>query len=326
VFAAFGFWVMGYMSMKSSITGSNFFRLNAIAYLNPGYSDFGSFSRALNGIGSARLRHVLSEEWEGFQYVGTVAIAGSFLGLVNFKRKGFFQSWREYAPILVAGCGLYVFALSNRIFLFQREISYWWPSPLLDLRQVFRGATRFGWPMYYLIILFAVVQISHFCSAKKLKVGVFIAAALMLIESSPGIAYVRHELLTSNPYVSSIVDPRWNEIATSHSSVVIYPNFDLQIGEVTGDAKVWVDRWFDLAKFAVDHDLSTNFGYVPRPLTEYIAEQDERVLSELETGSLRPGTIYVLANKSVWEKFSQSNSRTADALEIDGYFVLSTKD
>jgi hypothetical protein len=108
--------------------------------------------------------------------------------------------------------------------------------------------------------------------------------------------------------------------------VVIYPNFDLQIGEVTGDAKVWVDRWFDLAKFAVDHDLSTNFGYVPRPLTEYIAEQDERVLSELETGSLRPGTIYVLANKSVWEKFSQSDSRTADALEIDGYFVLSTKD
>ena len=325
-FAAFGFWAMGYMSMKSSITGSNFFRLNAIAYLNPGYSDFGSFSRVLNGIGSARLRHVLSEEWEGFQYVGTVVIAGSFLGLVNFKRKGFFQSWREYAPILVAGCGLFVFALSNRIFLFQREIGYWWPSPLLDLRQVFRGATRFGWPMYYLIILFAVVQISRFCSAKKLKLGVFIAAALMLVESSPGIVHVHKELSASKPYVNSISDARWNEIATSHSSVVIYPNFDLQIGEVTGDAKVWVDRWFDLAKFAVDHDLSTNFGYVPRPLTEYIAEQDERVLSELETGSLRPGTIYVLANKSVWEKFSQINSRTADALEIDGYFVLSTKD
>jgi hypothetical protein len=325
-FAAFGFWVMGYLSMRSSITGSNFFRLNAISYLNPGFSDTGSFSLLLDNLGNSRIRNLFSEEWEGFQYVGTVVIAGFFLGLVNFKRKGFFQRWREYVPILIVGCGLFIFALSNRIFLFQREISYWWPSPLLDLRQVFRGATRFGWPMYYLIILFAVVQISRFCSAKKLKVGVFIAAALMLIESSPGIAYVRHELLTSNPYVSSIVDPRWNEIATSHSSVVIYPNFDLQIGEVTGDAKVWVDRWFDLAKFAVDHDLSTNFGYVPRPLTEYIAEQDERVLSELETGSLRPGTIYVLANKSVWEKFSQSNSRTADALEIDGYFVLSTKD
>ena len=325
-FAAFGFWVMGYMSMSSSITGSNFFRLNAVAYLNPGYSDFGSFSRVLNGLGSPRLRHILSEEWEGFQYVGTVVIAGLFIGLMNLRWKTFLHSWREYAPIVIAGFGLLIFALSNRIFLFQHEISYWWPMQLLDLRQIFRGATRFGWPMYYLIILFAVVQISRFCSKKKFKVGLSIAASLMLIEASPGVAGVRNEMSRSKPYVSSIVDARWNEIALSHSRMVIYPNFDLQIGEVTGDAKVWVERWFDLAKLAVDHDLSTNFGYVPRPLTEYIAEQDERVLSELETGSLRPGTIYVLANKSVWEKFSQSNSRTADALEIDGYFVLSTKD
>jgi len=325
-FAAFGFWVMGYLSMRSSIIGSNFFRLNAISYLNPGFSDTGSFSLLLNNLGNSRIRNLFSEEWESFQYSGTVVIAGVLLGLVTAKKSVWLRNWREYAPIVFAGSGLLAFALSNRIVILQHEFNYWWPSPLLDLRQVFRGATRFGWPMYYLIILFGVVQISRFCSAKKLKVGVFIAAALMLIESSPGIAYVRHELLTSKPYVRSIVDPRWNEIATSHSSVVIYPNFDLQIGEVTGDAKVWVDRWFDLAKFAVDHDLSTNFGYVPRPLTEYIAEQDERVLSELESGSLRPGTIYVLANKSVWEKFSQINSRTADASEIDGYFVLSTKD
>jgi hypothetical protein len=323
-FAAFGFWVMGYMSMRSSIIGSNFFRLNAIAYLNAGYSDLGSFSRVLNGIGSPRLRHVLSEEWEGFQYVGTAVIAGLCLSLVNFRWKGFFQRWREYLPILTAGCGLFVFALSNRVFLFQHEISYWWPAQLLEFRQVFRGATRFGWPLYYLIILFAVVQISRFSSAKNLKVGMFIAAALMLIESSPGIAYVRSEFSGSKPYETSIINQKWSEIAKTRSKLVIYPNFDLQVGEVTGDAKIWVDRWFDLAKFAVDHDLSTNFGYVPRPLTEYIAEQDERVLSELETGSLRPGTIYVLANKSIWSKFSQSNSEIADAFEIDGLFVITT--
>jgi hypothetical protein len=324
-FAAFGFWVMGYMSMRSSITGSNFFRLNAIAYLNPGYSDFGSFSRALNGIGSLRLRHVLSEEWEGFQYAGTAVIGGLVVGVASFKWKTFSQNWREYLPVLVAGFGMFVFALSNRIFLFQREFSYWWPAPLLDLRQVFRGATRFGWPLYYLIILFAVVQISCFCSARRLKVGMFIFTALMLIESTPGISYVRHELSTSKPYVSSMVDPRWNAIAMSHSNVVIYPNFDLQIGEVTGDAKVWVDRWFDLAKFAVDHDLSTNFGYVPRPLTKYIAEQDEQVLRELETGSLRPGTIYVLTDKSVWERVSGSNSEFAETIAIDGLFVVLAK-
>ena len=324
--AVFGFWVMGYLSMRSSITGSNLFRLNAIAWLNPGYSDDGSFSLILNNFGNARLRHIFSEEWEGFQYLGTVVIGGVLLGIVNLKNRGTLRNWREHAPIAVAVGGLIVFAYSNQIAVLQQEINYWWPSQLLQLRQVFRGATRFGWPAYYLVTLFAIVQISRFCSAKKLKVGVFIAAALMLVEAAPGIAYVRSEISDSKAYLSSIQDTKWSEVALDHSRVVVYPNFDLQIGEVTGDSKVWLNRWFDLAKFAVDNDMSTNFGYVPRPLTEYISEQDQRILNELVSGVLQPRTIYVLANESVWENFSQMNSGIADAYELDGYFILVTKD
>jgi hypothetical protein len=324
--AVFGFLVMGYASMQSSITGSNFFRLNAITWFNPGYSDDGSFSGVLNSIGNSRLRRVFSEEWEGFQYLGTVVIAGVLLGLANVRKMQIRRNWRGYAPILLVGSALFVFALSNRIAILQQEFSYWWPSQLLDLRQIFRGATRFGWPAYYLVMLFAVVQIIRFCSVKKLKAGVAIASVLMLIESSPGIAYVRNEFSSSKTYETSIVDQKWEEIAKTHSKVAIYPNFDLQVGEVTGDAKFWIDRWFDLAKFAVDHDLSTNFGYVPRPLTEYISEQDAQILSELEKGALKPSTIYVLANETMWLEYSESNSEFADAYDLDGYFLLVTKD
>ena len=324
--AVFGFLVMGYASTRSSTSGSNFFRLNAIAWFNPGYSDDGSFSKALNSIGNSRLRRVFSEEWEGFQYLGTVVIAGVLLGLANLRKIQIRKNWRGYAPILLAGSALYVFALSNHIVLLQQEFNYWWPSQLLDLRQIFRGATRFGWPAYYLVTLFAVVQIVRFCSVKKLRAGLAIASVLMLIESSPGIAYVRSEFSSSKPYETSIVDQKWNEIAKTHSKVAIYPNFDLQVGEVTGDAKVWVDRWFDLAKFAVDHDLSTNFGYVPRPLIDYISEEDAQILNELESGLLQPGTIYVLANKAMWLKYLESNSEFADAYDLDGYFLLVTKD
>ena len=324
--AVVGFLVMGYASTRSSTTGSNVFRLNAIAWFNPGYSDDGSFSGVLNSVGNSRLRRVFSEEWEGFQYLGTVVIAGVLLGLANVRKMEIRQNWRGYAPILLAGSALFVFALSNRIVILQQEFSYWWPSQLLDLRQIFRGATRFGWPAYYLVTLFAVVQIIRFCSVKKLKAGLAIASALMLIESSPGIAYVRSEFSSSKTYETSIVDQKWEEIAKTHSKIAIYPNFDLQVGEVTGDAKFWIDRWFDLAKFAVDHDLSTNFGYVPRPLTDYISEQDAQILNELENGALQPGTVYVLANETMWLKYSESNSEFADAYDLDGYFLLVTKD
>lgn len=325
VAAGFGFWVMGYLSMRSSITGSNFFRLNATAWLNPGYSNDGSFSKVLNTVGNSRLRHVFSEEWEGFQYLGTVVIAGTLLGLVKLRNTQILRNWREFLPIAIACCALFVFALSNHIIILQQELSYWWPSQLLHLRQVFRGATRFGWPAYYLVTLFAVVQMSRFFSAKKMKFGMAIALVVMVAEASPGIAYVHSEFSTSKPYVSSINDSRWDEIATNHSKVVIYPNFDLQVGEVTGDAKVWVDRWFDLAKYAVDHDLSTNFGYVPRPLTDYIAIQDSQILKEIESGKFQPKTIYVLANESIWESVSRANTLNTDAFKIDGLFVISTR-
>jgi len=324
--AGVGFLVMGYATTRSSTTGSNFFRLNAIAWFNPGYSNDGSFSGLLNFVGNSRLRRVFSEEWEGFQYLGTVVIAGVLLGLAYVRKIRISQNWRGYAPILFGGGMLFVFALSNHIVFLQQEFSYWWPSQLLELRQIFRGATRFGWPAYYLVTLFAVVQIIRFCSVKKLKAGVAIASVFMLIESSPGIAYVRSEFSSSKRYETSIINQKWNEIAKTHSRVAIYPNFDLQVGEVTGDAKFWIDGWFDLAKFAVDHDLSTNFGYVPRPLTDYISEQDAQILNELQNGALQPNTVYVLANETMWLKYSESNSKFADAYDLDGYFLLVTKD
>ncbi|MEI7972587.1 MAG: DUF6311 domain-containing protein [Actinomycetota bacterium] len=325
VASACGFWVMGYLSMSSSITGSNFFRLNALAWFNPGYSDRGSFSMVLNTVGNSRLRQLFSEEWEGFQYLGTVVAAGALLGLVNLRNTRILRNWREYAPIAIAACALFTFALSNHIVILHQEFNYWWPSSLFNLRQVFRGATRFGWPAYYLVTLFAVVQISRFVSVRKLKFGVTIAMVVMVAESSSGIAYVHREFSTSKPYVSSISDLKWNEISANHSKLVIYPNFDLQVGEVTGDAKVWVSRWFDLAKFAVDHDLSTNFGYVPRPLTDYIAAQNSQILNEMGNGKLQPKTIYVLANETIWERVSRANAANADAYKIDGLFVISTK-
>jgi hypothetical protein len=159
-----------------------------------------------------------------------------------------------------------------------------------------------------------------------LKFGVLLAAGLMLIEASPGIVRVHKELSTSKSYVNSMSDPKWNEVSVHHEKIVVYPNFDLQIGEVTGDTKVWVEKWFDLAKFAVDHDLSTNFGYVPRPLTEYISEQDEKVLSDLLSGILEPRTIYVLSNKSFWEKAAKSNAGSANSFELNGLYVISTID
>lgn len=325
VAAGFAFWVMGYLSMRSSITGLNFFRLNAFAYINPGFSATDSYSLLLDLFAPNSVRNVLAEEWEGFQYLGTVAIFGVVLGSLVMIRKLKSVDWRVYAPIGVAVTLLFMFALSNQVFLFQVKLTYWWPNQLLDFRQVFRGATRFGWPAYYALMLFAIVQFARL-SIKCRKPWLFpLLVLMMVVESSSGLLSTRNQMRNSNEYVSSLNNPTWKRIVGQNKQIAIYPNFDLQIGQLSQVSDEWENRWFDIAKFASDNEMATNFGYAPRPLTTYISEQDEQILRELQDGNLRKNVIYIVSSKLLWERVIVKHSNSVTPFDLDGLYVLISK-
>ena len=319
-----GFFVMGYLEMESTVTGSNFFRLNLISFLNPGFSDTGSFSLLLDTFGGDTIQRVFSEEWEGFQYLGTIAIIGVLVGVWRAARSPRRFPWRQFAPILIVAIGMFLFALSNRIVFLQNEYRYWWPSQLLDLRQIFRGTTRFAWPAYYLLMLFSVVQLSRLIKTSKRQMLLLVVLFLMLIESSTGIWFARKEMADPAVRESQILDSAWEKIAEGRKHVVIYPNFDLQVGELLGDAKYWEKRWLDVALYASRNEMSTNFGYAPRPLNSFIKEQDAQVLSDLESGNLRSGTLYFISDKEKWKKWSLLNPVQTTSYELDGFYVIAS--
>ena len=321
-----GFFVMGYLEMESTVTGSNFFRLNLISFLNPGFSDTGSFSLLLDALGGDTIRRVFSEEWEGFQYLGTIAIIGVLVGVWRAPRSPRRFPWRQFAPILIVAIGMFLFALSNRIVFLQNEYRYWWPSQLLDLRQIFRGTTRFAWPAYYLLMLFSVVQLSRFIKTSKRQMLLLVLLFLMLIESSTGIWFARQEMADPVTREDLMLDSAWEKFAEGRKHVIIYPNFDLQVGELLGEAKYWETRWLDVALYASKNEMSTNFGYAPRPLTSFIKEQDAQVLSDLESGNLRSHTLYFISDKEKWSKWSLLNTRKTLTFELDGFHVIALSD
>jgi hypothetical protein len=321
-----GFFVMGYLEMESTVTGSNFFRLNLISFLNPGFSDTGSFSLLLDALGGDTIRRVFSEEWEGFQYLGTIAIIGVLVGVWRAPRSPRRFPWRQFAPILIVAIGMFLFALSNRIVFLQNEYRYWWPSQLLDLRQIFRGTTRFAWPAYYLLMLFSVVQLSRFIKTSKRQKLLLVVLFLMLIESSTGIWFARQEMADPVTREDLMLDSAWEKFAEGRKHVIIYPNFDLQVGELLGEAKYWETRWLDVALYASKNEMSTNFGYAPRPLTSFIKEQDAQVLSDLESGNLRSHTLYFISDKEKWSKWSLLNTRKTLTFELDGFHVIALSD
>ena len=321
-----GFFVMGYLEMESTVTGSNFFRLNLISFLNPGFSDTGSFSLLLDTFGADTIRRVFSEEWEGFQYLGTIAIIGVLVGVWRTPRSPRRFAWRQFAPILIVAIGMFLFALSNRVVFLQNEYRYWWPSQLSDLRQIFRGTTRFAWPAYYLLMLFSVVQLSRLIKTSKQQMLLLVVLFLMLIESSTGIWFARQEMADPVTREDLMLDSAWEKFAEGRKHVIIYPNIDLQVGELLGEAKYWQTRWLDVALYASKNEMSTNFGYAPRPLTSFIKEQDAQVLSDLESGNLRSHTLYFISDKEKWSKWSLLNPRKTLTFELDGFHVIALSD
>ena len=324
--ALVGFFVMGYLEMESTVTGSNFFRLNLISFLNPGFSDTGSFSLLLDTFGADTIRRVFSEEWEGFQYLGTIAIIGVLVGVWRAPRSPRRFAWRQFAPILIVAIGMFLFALSNRVVFLQNEYRYWWPSQLSDLRQIFRGTTRFAWPAYYLLMLFSVVQLSRLIKTSKQQMLLLVVLFLMLIESSTGIWFARQEMADPVTREDLMLDSAWEKFAEGRKHVIIYPNIDLQVGELLGEAKYWQTRWLDVALYASKNEMSTNFGYAPRPLTSFIKEQDAQVLSDLESGNLRSHTLYFISDKEKWSKWSLLNPRKTLTFELDGFHVIALSD
>jgi hypothetical protein len=145
---------------------------------------------------------------------------------------------------------------------------------------------------------------------------------LMLIESSTGIWFARQEMADSVTREDSMLDSAWEKIAEGRKHVVIYPNFDLQVGELLGEAKYWETRWLDLALFASQNEMSTNFGYAPRPLTDYVRIEDSRILKILESGNLDFETVYVLPNLDFWKTVTASSANDIATYDIDGLFVV----
>lgn len=120
-----------------------------------------------------------------------------------------------------------------------------------------------------------------------------------------------------------LTDSRWSIIAANHNQLVVDKNFDFQDEEdVPNSARIFSTNWFELAQFAADHQMSTNFGYVSRPIQAFVKAEDARVAQELSSGKLDPDAVYLVSNKADWIMYQKQMGNNGNAYELDGFFVL----
>ena len=196
----------GYLTYSDPGGGTGFFRLNLFAFFNPGYSPTESFSQLVNTFVPISKRMLFAEEWEGFQYIGLgVFLLLPVLGIFIWRCRGNIRS-SSWWSILVASTILFIFALSNKVTFLHFEIIYWWPDLLLRLHQTFRGASRFGFALYYLITLASIVSFSKVFSKKKATMILGVLLAVTVADQFSGLRQSHQDLsvaVPSRPFGSS---------------------------------------------------------------------------------------------------------------------------
>jgi hypothetical protein len=319
-----GFTFMGYFNYGGSAGGTGFFRLNVLAYFNPGFSETSSYSQMFDAIAPQNMRQLFIEEQEMFQYLGIGGIV-LLCGVVWFAvTEDFSGRLRRHAFLALGLAGMLTLAFSYRIGFAGKEFVYWWPEGLKDARQIFRAATRFGWPLYYMLMLAGVVATYRKLPRKWAPFAIAAICVFNLIDVFPAVrdgsfAAAKH----SDAENSSSFDA-WEEILSEKSHLKIYPNFDFQVDSTSIDTAKFESDWLMLVRLALENDLSTNFGYVGRPIQDFVAAEDASIKENLSIGNIDKESVYIIGNKETWKKFVEVAGADAKAEEIDGFYVITS--
>ena len=279
----------------------------------------------MSNFGSGSVVKFFTEEPEGFQYLGSgvlICFAGTLLFAHKIIKKRVVVT---LLPLLFVAVAMFLYAMSNQISIFGSDLVYWWPQLLHDLREVFRASSRFGWPLYYLLAVGGFLWASlNFSKQIKVVLAILILA-ISLLDGVGGINQMHKEISREVHYFSSIQDGRWLDLSSNHERVFIYPNFDSDSGLGFSGSLPWQERWFDLARFAVSHDLVTNFGATPRPISRFVVEENRRILGLIENGELDENTIYIIGSLDVWEESRLLFGPEYIHSVIEGLFVIASR-
>ena len=275
--------------------------------LTSSYIDFGSWRQEM-------------KEVEGFAFLGTAALLSIPIILFNFRKPTkLFTSKNIHKPVLIVGLVLFGFALSNNIYLGDTKIlTYSVPIIFEPLVEVFRVCGRFNWVLYYLIIFFILVRLSE-CLKPRLLYFVLPLLILVQICDSWRITNIYALELKSDPmYLKSdgglekikLKDPMWEELASKYDKIRMYP------------IKNKPRNYIELAYFASQNNMSTNFGYFSRVnhTTEDII--NNKLLEELTSNKLSQKSIYIIRDSALWESLQKSQSEANFLGVLDGYRVL----
>jgi hypothetical protein len=324
------FFMLGYNEYGDSAAGTGFFRLNLGSFFYPkvfdGGTSYQSSSLIIEKIEFVMSRPFAAFEGEGFNFLGIsslfLLIPASFFALRNFRR----ISYKKHLPIFLATLLMLTIALSNQIVFIRRELTIPVPDQILELRQIFRSATRFAWPLTYLLVLYGLVALVKIKKKLLRPIAIVLVVALQFVDSVHLIKDVNRHF-HDKEQVLLLNSDYWVSIGERIDAIRLVPTFDLISDGKSSDAEKWLadGKWFSLTEFSGRTRNKINFGYVARPTTAYVDRTNENVQSSIQSGNFERRAMYVFATPELWRQAIKTMPSYGRSQILDGFFLIITE-
>lgn len=282
---AVALWAAGFFPLTTSYLsgGYGFHRFNLTSLFNPQ----GGIT-ADNDIWSHLLPPLPQGpgDYEGFSFLGLGGIAVLLCALPAFwmSRRNILNG--KMAPLLAACAVLFLFALSNKIGIGARTFEIWIPEILIQAFSTMRASGRFFWPIYYLILLYALNLIVKNYSKKLASALVLTFAIVQVYDTRPGwLALQDNFNLAGTEWKNTLNRDDIIQMAKKYERIRALP------------AENAIKDWDKISYLALKSGLPTDVTYLARANGAAYKRAANAAKSSIEDGLLDPRALYFLTEE-----------------------------
>lgn len=293
----FSLYFFGYFSLDgdSGSSGWGLFALNLNAWVNP--LNYSSFMPALPLVSDI-------QGLETFQYLGLgilLALIPALANIIYFKPQWLKLTYLIQSPYLglaLVSIILVLFSLSTTITL-----NSWTILNLTELKQnsylttlfaTLRASARMSWPVFYLIMLLAIVgSYDLFCRLNKIFAPLILS--LLFLLQAADLFQLRQEI--RNMVSHNLLRPAWN--ADLHDQwwqnnlniyqhlIVLFPYEQVLDNNYAA--------YFKFGMLAAEHNLTLNSFYLSRGANTNYFKQ----VNDFASNRLAPNSLYIVPQQLI---------------------------
>jgi hypothetical protein len=289
------------------------FSMNLLAPIDPG------------AFGGLFLRSMLPSPYrtnEGYNYLGAGVLMVAVMLLPSFSRNQMRRfTAAEVVPLAVGCLALTALAVSTKVSAGSVLVADLDPhQTLTKYLGVFRGAARFFWAPYY-VILSAILAMA-FTLWRRRKAAVLISVALIVqfADILPLCRVVQARVSLSWPLPFQA--PQWSSLGKNHANLLVFPPWQCIASGADTPGGVYGFRIFGL--LAVSQHMRINSYYAARYSAASFAFHCDQAVKELMEKPLSPDSAYVVS-PAVARIIAAGPTGPSACHTLDGFILCSTK-